>query len=304
VNLSYSEFCVCPVCQSDLTESPSALRCERCSKTYKTLNGIPRLLPNYDATQERYRQNYEKVASNFLANNKYQADNVSYRHEALLNFIGREHIGRRILDVGSSHALYLADIQADVKVAIDIAETYLKVIPTSVNVIPILADAEQLPFKRGFFDLIIVADVLEHLLNPEMFVQAVVALATEDTRIIVHIPWEENLEPYLHCGYEFAHLRSFNTFNFSQIWNQFHICRSKYTFPDLRYPLLFGLERLLPRSIYNVLVRRYFFTPGVAARDAAWRQRRLESLPKWEWVLLRLFKPVFRMFEMRLRTLV
>lgn len=303
LNISFSDFCLCPECRSELIEHKVALECRNCGVTYEIQDGTLRLLPAcIEPLRERYRKNYEKIATNFLTKNKYKADNVAYRHHSLLKFIGRKHPGKRILDIGSSHAIYLREIQAEFKVAVDIAETYLKIIPASAGVFPILADAESFPFKDQFFDIIIIADILEHLLNPERLVEALAQASDANTRIFVHIPWEENLEPYFKSEFEFAHLRSFNAYTFCQLWHRFYIHRSRFTYPDLRYPLIFKLEKFLPLWFYNALVKRYFFTSGIAEKDAIWRENRLNSLPKGEWILLRLFKPVFRIYEMRLLT--
>src|SRR5262249_32656612 len=63
----------------------------------------------------------------------------------------------------------------------------------------------------------------------------------------------------------------------------------------------FRLLGRIPLALYNRLVERYFFRPGVAARDYQWRQARSLALPRGEGRLLRMFKPTFMMFELRLR---
>ncbi len=298
----YSDFCVCPECRGDLDESEDALRCAACGRDFEIRNDIPDLLPSYDdERRERYQENYERVAKNFFATNKYAADNVAHRHHALLKFAGRDHRGKRVLDIGSSHAAYLREIDAELRVAFDIARTHLEKAAPADDLVRVQGDAEFLPFKAGFFDIVIIADILEHLLHPEKLVEILAAISTPATQILVHIPWEENLEPYANSEFEFTHLRSFNAYTHAQLWHRFEIRRSQSTFPDLRYPLIFALERRLPRFLFNALTRRYFLTAGVSEREAARRQRRFEALPRGERWLLWFFKAVFRQFEMRLR---
>lgn len=297
---SYSDYCVCPVCRGDLIEENQCLRCSSCNKKYLIVDGIPALLPKYESeVGERYRQNYEKIASNFLATNKQLADNVEARHATLLKFVGRKHPGRRVLDIGSSHGLYLEKIDADFKVAFDIALTYLKVIPKTSGIVPIQGDAEALPFKPGFFDVIIIADILEHILHPEKLTEILYNISDEDTRIFIHIPWEEDLSSYIDAPYEFTHLRNFSMYTFSAMWYKFYICRYKDTFPSINTPVVFALERFLPRFMFKILMRAYYYLPGLSQKDANWRMKKFVAFPKDEWWLLRLFKPVFRMFELK-----
>ena len=305
---SFVEFCVCPNCRGNLKQDCNTLYCLDCNDKFPVHEGIPVLLPRYEPDEkdlrERYHRNYDRLALNFLATDKFTADNVAYRHQALIDFIGKDKRGMRILDIGSSHGLVLRKMQADFKVALEISWDYLEQIPDSADVVGIQGDAESLPFRPGFFDVIIIADILEHLLKPEQLITILEKICTPETQVYVHIPWEENLEPYLHTEYEFSHLRSFNAYNYSNLWNNFYIKRSKFTYPDLRYPLIFSLEKKLPRLIYNWLVWCYFFVPGVSRREYDIRMKRFKALPKREWWLRLFYKPIFRMFEMRYRPAV
>lgn len=298
----YEDFCLCPACRADLKPDRDLYTCLACGKDYPLTDGVLRLMPEYEEDQRlRYQTNYEDLAQNFLKVNKYESDNVAYRHKTLLDFIGRNQSGRKVLDIGSSHGLYLSEIEADFKVAFDLADTYLRAVSPDSGITPIQGDAEQLPFKPGFFDLIIIADILEHLLNPEKLIQILSVICTPQSKVIVHIPWEENLEPYLNTNYEFTHLRSFTSFSFGFLWSNFEARRMKQSFPDLRVPYLFRLEGKIPRPLYNALTRRYFFSPGLLQRDMDWRMKRWKDLPRGEWWLKFFFKPIFRMYEMRLR---
>lgn len=298
----FTDYCLCPNCRSELIEEKQSLTCsnQACQSGYRIQDGILALMPEYDDEQKRYQENYERIADNFLASNKYEEDNVAYRHEALVSFIG-EGSKKRVLDIGSSHALYLDQINAEFKVALDIALSYLKLIPASTSTVAIQSDAEYLPFKPGFFDVVIIADLLEHLLHPEKLVNILAAICNRSTQIYVHVPWEEDLEPYLKSDWKFSHLRTFNAYKFSALWVNFYIRRSKRTYPNLTIPLVFTLDGKIPRFIYNRLVERYFFKTNVAKADEDWRMKKLKELPKSEWWLLWFFKPIFRLFEMRLR---
>jgi uncharacterized protein YbaR (Trm112 family) len=302
VKYKFTDYCVCPRCRGDLVEQDQALFCAACNKNYPIIENIPVLLPDYeDSVGERYHQNYEKIANNFLATNKYADDNVAGRHKILLNFIGTRQRGKRILDIGSSHGLYLDTIEAEFKVAFDIASTYLKVIPASTGIVPIQGDAEKLPFKAGFFDIIIIADILEHILHPEKLIEILFNNCGKDTKIIVHIPWEEDLSKYKDAPYEFSHVRNFTMYTFVTMWYKFDLIRYKDTFPALFTPFVFSLEHILPLFLFKQLVKAYYFVPGLSQKDADWRMKRIAMIPKGEWWLLWFYKPVFRIFELRVR---
>jgi SAM-dependent methyltransferase len=293
---------VCPKCRSDLEEEKQALICSNsaCQSIYPIEDGIALLLPDYNEEQVHYQKNYEAMAKKFLETNKYKDDNVAYRHGELLRFIGRGKKGR-VLDIGSSHGLYLNKIDAEFRVAVDISLSYLRLLSKSTDIVPIQADAEYLPFKPHFFDVIITADLLEHLLKPENMVSTLARICDRSTRVYVHVPWEEDLEPYVNSEWEFSHLRSFNAYKFGSLWASFYIKRCKGTYPNLTIPFIFTLDGKVPRLIYNKLVERYFFKTNVSKADLDWRMKKLKELRKREWWLLWFYKPVFKMFEMRLR---
>jgi hypothetical protein len=124
----------------------------------------------------------------------------------------------------------------------------------------------------------------------------------ENTKVFVHVPWQEDLMPYLNTQYEFSHLRSFDTYYFTNLWLEFSILKWKDTFPAIgKIPIIFTLERKLPRFLYNALVWAYYYLPNLATKEAEWRLKRYSELPKGEKWLLWFYKPVFRIFAMRLR---
>ena len=296
----FIEYCCCPLCTSDLQNVKDGLKCLKCQRIYEVRNGIPVLLPNYEEDkQKRYIECCQKMAVSDINNPMEQWRNC--RHDVMAKFIG-EIKGKRILDIGSSNALFLNEIETDFRVAFDIAIHFLENISRSSEIIPICGDAEFLPFKPGFFDVIILSDILEHVLNPKNVIGALEKICNPKTRLIVHVPWEENLEHYINYEeFEFAHLRQFNAFALCDLFRNFYIKRQKNAYPNLNRPYLFNLFGKIPLFIFNKLVHRYFFTPNIADKDYKWRIEIMNSLPKNEWLLLLFFKPHFKIFEMKLK---
>jgi hypothetical protein len=263
-------------------------------------DGIAVLLPDYeDDVRRRYFENYERIAHDDIE--KPFEPHRSYRHKVLRDFVGDVR-GLRVLDLGSSDAAYLREMDAAFRVAVDIALPYLKLVPDVDGLARVCADAEYLPFRPGFFDVIIISGVLEHFLEPERLVARLVDICHPHTRVIVNIPWRENLASYRALDYEFTHLRSFNSYSFAGMWSQFEIVQRLAHYPDMREPLCFRLEERLPLPIYNWLAERYFFRPGNVAREVERRERRLAALPRREWLWRRFYPPVFRILELRLRS--
>ncbi len=292
-----SEFCVCPKCRASLEQSGDILRCMGCKTPYNVEAGIPILLPRYGTAQQaRYYDCYQDIAHDDLSHPL--ESNRAARHGALARFIGDVR-NKRVLDIGASNALYLKDLDAGFKVAVDIARPYLNSISEADGVVRVCGDAEYLPVSPEFFDVVVISDILEHLLKPERLVERLQKACRKGARIIVHIPWEENLEPYRDGKYEFAHLRSFNAYRFSAMWRGFYIKRYRATYPQLNEPIVFRLERRFPQVYYNVLVRMYFET-DLWKREQMWRERWQRELPRRERLLLLLYKPTYRIFELRL----
>jgi SAM-dependent methyltransferase len=295
----FKDYCVCPKCHSELSQIQESLQCIGCKKIYEIRDGIPiLLLEAQDDLCRQYLQNCERLAKDDLE--KPLENRRDYRHQVFLDFMG-DLRGKRVLDIGSSNGQFLSKVTANFRVAFDLSFRYLHALSAESGIVCICGDAEELPFKQNFFDVIIISDILEHLLNPHRFIKWLTAICSHNTRIFVHIPWEETLETYLNSPYQFSHLRSFNAFTFSELWVDFYTKRDKKTYPDLKYPFIFRLEGKIPLFIYNRLIYRYFFKLNVAEKDFQWRTEMSAALPRRERWLLWLFKPVFKMFEMRLR---
>jgi uncharacterized protein YbaR (Trm112 family) len=297
MNYSPEDYCACPECLGNLTSSDQLLACAACNRTYPIRGGIPILLPEYhDEERKEYFRSYQKLSLDEL--NEPLEHRRDIRHSVLLRFIGNVR-GKRILDIGSSNALYLREIDAGFKVALDMVQEFLKGIPAGNGVAPICGDAEKLPVRPGFFDVIIISDILEHLLHPELLTDRLRQICRPDTRIVVHIPWEEDISIYRDSKYKFAHLRSFNAYQFAQLWPYFYIRKVRDTYPSLEDPFVFKFDGRIPRVFYNMLLYAYYHG-GLGRIEYRWREKWINELPKREWWLLRIYKPKFRMYELRL----
>jgi SAM-dependent methyltransferase len=290
-----TDFCACPNCRGQLSEEPRQLHCAKCSATFDVCDGIPILMqPPADKVESDYRRCYDRIAKDDLEDPI--VPNKAAAHEVLLDFIG-DVSGRTVLDIGSGPGLYLRKLNCELRVAVDIALPYLLSIDDRDGVIRICADAGRLPFKPAFFDVIIVSDILEHVLDPQTVVESVLRIAGPKTRIIVHVPWEEDLSSYAKMNYEFTHLRSFDSYEIFALFRLFRLRRRRSTYPRMGVPIVFRLEPYMPVFAVNRLFRRYFASEERGRRELKRRQERIKRLPRREWWLLKIYEPTFRLFE-------
>lgn len=291
-----ADFIACPACFSAVDDADDVLRCTSCHATYPFVDGIPVLLPPYDDdVRRRYLDNYERMAEADI-DNAFEVVREA-RHAELLKFVG-DVSGSRVLDIGSSQAIYLRELAAKFKLALDIALPYLHAIPVDADIALVCGDAERLPFLPGSFEVIVVADVLEHVLDPHALASQVHRIATKETRIIVEVPWEEDVTGYADDSWEFSHLRTFNLFSFSTIWSRFEIVRMRDSLPRLDTPLFLEGRRGIPLWLLNRLRLRYHHG-HLGEADFDWRTRRRLTLPHGSRLLLRYSRPRFRQFELR-----
>jgi uncharacterized protein YbaR (Trm112 family) len=134
------------------------LSCAGCGTAYTIERGIPLLLPQ------------ELRAARAQRSMVRPADFVDYQTEAtpavsrLLAKLGSE--ARIVLDIGSGRAPYLSLFSGDV-VCVDLYPEFLYDLRQStapnVRVHAVCATATQLPFQRGFADLVFASEIIEHL---------------------------------------------------------------------------------------------------------------------------------------------
>jgi SAM-dependent methyltransferase len=207
---------ICPECAQPLSESVH-VECPKCGWHVAYREGIPVYLSQRelaDPVVQQYFDNYDRIAADDVVKS---IQDERYLHYQALNLAERvrDVDGREVCDVGCGKgflARALLSRNPTRLTVVDIAVTYLRGLAPEPRLHPVIANAENLPF-RGTFDVIVTTDVMEHVLNVGSFLYSVNRALKPNGRAYVRVPFRENLlgySPFLGCPYRFVHLRSFN----------------------------------------------------------------------------------------------
>lgn len=165
-------------------------------------------------TFKSYLDNYDRIAEADLAADILDPVYVHHQVDNMARYIGRID-GMTVGDIGAGQghlARKLLLQGADSITLVDIALPYLRSALGNDRLLPVMANAENLPFK-DHFDVVASTDVMEHVLNLGSFLFSLNKALKTGGRVFIRVPYRESLlsySPHLGCAYRFVHLRSFN----------------------------------------------------------------------------------------------
>jgi SAM-dependent methyltransferase len=206
---------ICPDCFTDLPGSE--IRCSACGWQGAEERPIRILLSRRDRDDpvfRAYQRNYDAIAAADVAGGIIDERYVRNLAASVVAELGTVD-GLDVCDVGSGKGFVvgaLADQGARTLTAVDISAQLLRIVAANPRIDCILANAENLPFRRCF-DVIIATDVLEHVLNAGSLLHSMNRALRMGGRLVVRVPHRESLMPYAPeqgCAYRFVHLRSFD----------------------------------------------------------------------------------------------
>jgi 2-polyprenyl-3-methyl-5-hydroxy-6-metoxy-1,4-benzoquinol methylase len=104
---------------------------------------------------------------------------------------------------------------------IDISISYLSFAKTK-GIEVACSNVEDLPYKDGFFDIIICTDVLEHVVDINASIKEVKRVLKDGGYLFVRVPNKEDLSQYLANDYPyyFVHLRSFDRYSLELLFTR------------------------------------------------------------------------------------
>lgn len=205
------------------------------SRQYPIVDGVPHLLLEEVETAPAVPELHQKLGTRFQYREHYQRDaeifdyfqppqDAATRHEArrLHQAIASEvpADARSLLDVGCGNAWVAGEfLRKGMEVySLDItpinprraAERY----PHDRH-LPLVADVYALPFQAASLDVIIAAEIIEHVPDPATFINALLRALKPGGTLIVTTPYREKITYSLcvHCNRptpQHAHLHSFD----------------------------------------------------------------------------------------------
>lgn len=205
------------------------------SRTYPIRAGVPILLKANALQNTQQSEHHQRQQTNFTYVEHYQKDAVAFDYFAAPTDGATIHENRRlhegivaqippnvknILDVGSGGA-WLAQTFANTEtqvISFDISTTNtiqaLEKYPFK-NHHAVTGDVYALPFLENTFDCIVSAEVIEHVPDPQGFVQNLLRVLKPGGTLIITTPYDETIQYSLciHCNCVtplHAHLHTFN----------------------------------------------------------------------------------------------
>lgn len=124
---------------------------------------------------------------------------------------------KNILDIGVSQG-YVEEVYPEAT-ALEISKRRLLNLKQYVKCPMVNAVAEYLPFKKKTFDLVILAEVLEHVIEPERVLKEALEVLTDDGKIIITVPDEFRG----HFPRNIEHLHHFTRESLSQLLDKFNL---------------------------------------------------------------------------------
>ncbi len=165
----------------------------------------------------RYTENYEQISGDHLSalrdsgENPFIPEDIWKQMEDSTADLVTRHSGPgdKVLDVGVGLGRLLSRFPDRERYGIDISFGYLeKAQAEGIDVAYALVD--EMPYESDVFDVVVCTDVLEHVLDLNSAVRQILRVLKPGGRLIVRVPFNEDLGGYLDGPYEFIHLRNFD----------------------------------------------------------------------------------------------
>jgi SAM-dependent methyltransferase len=175
-------------------------------------------IPVFSPTTE-YTENYEKISGDHLQSIGEDGDNpfipeaLWVETEQSTEELIRQHAkpGDKILDVGVGLGRLLSRFPDMQRYGMDISFGYLAVAQRE-GIEVCYSLIEDMPYQSGLFDIVVVTDVLEHVLDLNLCCRKILDVLKSGGILIVRVPYREDLSGYLapEYPYKYVHLRTFD----------------------------------------------------------------------------------------------
>ena len=220
-----------PFSEEPLIYNPSDSTFQNKTSAYQTKENVCIFINKnkLNDEQSKYIEHYQNDGEVF----DYSISNSSksiVREEIRLQQVIASYINVKpnitILDIGCGNGWVAKEFVKKgcnvISVDISLANTsrIKKEVPDD-NHIAIVADVYNLPIKENSVDYIIASEIMEHVVNPELFIDTLYKILNKNGELIITTPYNEVIEHSLciHCNKKTpksAHLHSFNEINIAK----------------------------------------------------------------------------------------
>jgi 2-polyprenyl-3-methyl-5-hydroxy-6-metoxy-1,4-benzoquinol methylase len=178
---------------------------------------------NPDNFQHIKHYKFDGEYYDFFAPDKFMLQEIRRRYQEFFHLFPLNP-DQTILEIGTGGGFALEELEKTKPtfIPVDIPQGNLKNIRSKANgpTFPCCADAYQLPFKENSFDLIILAEVVEHLQDPGKVFKALFPLLKNDGKLLISVPYKEEISYQIcvHCHQPtptHSHFHSFDEQNLS-----------------------------------------------------------------------------------------
>jgi len=227
----------------DISGKRDELICTSCKQSYFVHNQIPLLLQNNKEYNLVESEIHKKQGTKFNYIDHYQKDAINFDYfeerdrgtehgerrvrEYILSQV--PHKSKKILDVGCGKA-WVAKMFCPKNIEVVSMDIALTNVVKALEKYPfdnhsgVVADVFSLPFKENSFDCIIASEIIEHVINPDIFVKNLMHILKPGGELIVTTPYKEKLQYSLciHCNKatpRHAHIHSFDENILTNLYN-------------------------------------------------------------------------------------
>jgi len=237
---------ICPVCQNEhLVLVSKKISCQKCHHSYPVCKNIPIMLTDSLDNQE--------LSQKEIFNHHYRKfSQVNYKLEnwrlSMLNRIFNHSFTKSIntyLDIGCGATGYTVieaskrgiplSIGCDISLEAMIkAKNLAKLQKVSHNTAFVVSSAQNLPFKKKYFDYISLVSILEHLENDDLTIKSISSSLTPKGFLFICVPNTYRKIPiflwpfYYHTDLKLGHKRHYSIEKLNDLLN-------KYKFKNITY---------------------------------------------------------------------
>jgi len=258
-----------PITKSKLTVKDNRLHNLENTNSYEFSNNFFKLIPQ-KLKENNYIEHYEKDGEvyDYFQNLECKATAEDWKRLrqtilSKINFLDKNSI---VIDVGSGGgwaAEKLVD-KCGKFICIDVSEINLSKLSSIYqqdNFFVIQADAMNMPIADNSVDYIISSEVIEHLPNPEKFINEMFRILKLNGKIIISTPYKEKIisDLCIHCNKPTprnSHLHSFDENNLLQLTKNCHNSEVKFhTFGNkvLHFGRCYIFLQFLPLGLWHFI---------------------------------------------------